>query len=193
MGVTILAMAGNHDCGGADRICQPDSGEKRAVSGRKLEDPCGLWIVPTSGGAVRVHLAPFARPAEVKSLYRCGSSMKTFEESFEEILRHVTYSPGGRDILMAHQFVVNQGLCRSSPIRETRVSVGGTDQVEAALFQPFCYTALGHIHGCQQIGKQPVYYSGSPVKYSFSECSHQKSVLYGEVGKDGRSVWNAFR
>ena len=69
--------------------------------------------------------------------------MKTFEESFEEILRHVTYSPGGRDILMAHQFVVNQGLLPELSDSETRVSVGGTDQVEAALFQPFCYTARG--------------------------------------------------
>ena len=141
---------------------------------------------------MRAHLAPFARPAEVKSLYRCGSSMKTFEESFEEILRHVTYSPGGRDILMAHQFVVNQGLLPELSDSETLGVCGRNGSGGAALFQPFCYAALGHIHGCQQIGKQPVYYSGSPVKYSFSECDHQKSVLYGEVGKDGRSVWNAF-
>lgn len=186
MGVTILAIAGNHDCGErigfANRIL-----EKRGLYLEgKLEAPVRFVDIPDQWGFVRVHLAPFAKPAEVRSLYRCEGSMKTFEESFEEILRHVTYSPGGRDILMAHQFVVNQGLLPELSDSETRVTVGGTDQVEAALFQPFCYTALGHIHGCQQIGKNPVYYSGSPVKYSFSECSHRKSVLYGEVGENGK-------
>ena len=81
LGVTILAIAGNHDCGErigfANRIL-----EKRGLYLEgKLEDPVRFVDIPDQWGAVRVHLAPFARPAEVKSLYRCGSSMKTFEEA----------------------------------------------------------------------------------------------------------------
>lgn len=87
---------------------------------------------------------------------------------------------------MAHQFVVNHGELPELSDSETRTSVGGADQVEASLFAPFCYTALGHIHGCQQIGNDSVCYSGSPVKYSFSECSHKKSVMYVEIGEKGK-------
>lgn len=186
LGVTILAIAGNHDCGErigfASRIL-----EKRGLYMEgKLADPVRFVDIPDEWGTVRVHLVPFAKPAEVKSFYQYPDIMKTFEESLEEIMRHVIHSPGGRDILMAHQFVVNHGELPALSDSETRVTVGGTDQVEAALFAPFCYTALGHIHGCQQIGNKPVYYSGSPVKYSFSECFHQKAVLFGEVGENGK-------
>lgn len=186
LGVTILAIAGNHDCGErigfASRIL-----EKRGLymEGR-LCDPVRYVDIPDEWGTVRIHLVPFARPAEVKAIYGCPGAMKTFEESFEEILRHVDRSAGGRDVLVAHQFAISHGRLPELSDSETRVSVGGTDQVEAALMDSFCYTALGHIHGCQQVGSGQVWYSGSPVKYSFSECFHQKSVLYGEVGEDGK-------
>ncbi|MFR5602203.1 MAG: exonuclease SbcCD subunit D, partial [Lachnospiraceae bacterium] len=62
----------------------------------------------------------------------------------------------------------------------------GTDQVEAENFSGFDYVALGHIHGGQQIGDRPVYYSGSPVKYSFSEVHHEKAVVLVEI--DGQKT-----
>ena len=61
----------NHDCGErigfANRIL-----EKRGLYLEgKLEAPVRFVDIPDQWGFVRVHLAPFAKPAEVRSLYRC--------------------------------------------------------------------------------------------------------------------------
>ena len=79
--------------------------------------------------------------------------------------------PSARNILVAHQFVT--GAARSE---SEDVSVGGLDNVDATMFEPFDYVALGHLHGPQHIGKETIRYCGTPLKYSFSEKDHIKSV-----------------
>ena len=45
--------------------------------------------------------------------------------------------------------------------------------------------ALGHIHGPQKIGRETVCYCGTPLKYSFSEIHHKKSVTIVEMKEKG--------
>ena len=63
--------------------------------------------------------------------------------------------------------------------------MGGTDNVDVSAFDPFDYVALGHLHGPQQVGRETVRYCGTPLKYSFSEASHHKSVTVVELGPKG--------
>lgn len=65
-----------------------------------------------------------------------------------------------------------------------RSFVGGSGEVSAGLFQKFDYTALGHLHRHQNPGKT-IAYSGSPLKYSFSESDDMKCVLSVEVDTQG--------
>lgn len=183
LGVLVCAIAGNHD-----------SGERIGFANRILEHK-GLYMegVVTSPvkyvdwkGSVRIHMLPFAKPAQVRDIFHTDAI--TYEDCMQELLRHVDYLEGGKNILLAHQFVVNHGIQPELSDSESRVSVGGADQVEAAHFAGFDYVALGHIHGPQQIGDRPVYYSGSPVKYSFSEVHHKKSVMVGEWNEAGELV-----
>ena len=81
-----------------------------------------------------------------------------------------------RNILVTHQFVT--GAIRSD---SEEISVGGTDNVDAAVFDGFDYVALGHIHGPQNIGSERIRYCGTPLKYSFSEAKHQKSVTVIDI------------
>jgi exonuclease SbcD len=56
------------------------------------------------------------------------------------------------------------------------------------VFAGISYTALGHLHGPQQPrldGPGVVRYSGSPLRYSFSEAGHVKSVTIVELGPGG--------
>ena len=77
---------------------------------------------------------------------------------------------------MAHQFVIaNQKEPRLSD-SEVGQQLGGLESVDAALFDDFDYVALGHIHKPQAMGKQTVRYSGSMLKYSFSEVNDVKSL-----------------
>jgi len=84
---------------------------------------------------------------------------------------------GSRNVLVTHQFVT--GAARSDSEEKT---VGGTDNVDADVFDGFDYVALGHIHGPQKIMRPEVRYCGTPLKYSFSEVSHEKSVTMVELG-----------
>ena len=85
-----------------------------------------------------------------------------------------------RNVLVTHQFVTGAGRSDSEEI-----SVGGADNVDASVFDPFDYVALGHIHGPQNIGSERIRYCGTPLKYSFSEASHVKSVTVAELGEKG--------
>lgn len=199
MGVLVCAIAGNHDSGErigfASRILEHKglhmegviNGQVRYVDWQdqpgQAEPENDGNISGNPAAKIRIHMLPFVKPAQVRDLY--GTDVMTYEESMQELLKHVEYLEDGKNILLAHQFVVNRGEEPELSDSETRVSVGGADQVEAVNFKRFDYVALGHIHGPQQIGDGPVYYSGSPIKYSFSEVHHKKSVIIGEWDGDG--------
>ena len=99
-------------------------------------------------------------------------------------IAHMDVDPANLNILITHQFVT--GAARSE---SEDVSVGGSDNVDASVFEPFDYVALGHIHGPQSIEKNTIRYCGTPLKYSFSEKDHEKSVTVVEINaKDDISI-----
>ena len=81
---------------------------------------------------------------------------------------------------MAHQFVTVASRCESEDIQ-----VGGLDNIDASVFEAFDYTALGHIHSPQNVGKGMVRYCGTPLKYSFSETDQEKSITVVEMEEKG--------
>lgn len=86
-----------------------------------------------------------------------------------------------RSLSVAHAFVTGGATCDS----ERALSVGGSGTVDAALFRPFSYTALGHLHQPQAFGHGGrLRYSGTPLAYSFSE-THEKSVTLVEMAPSG--------
>jgi exonuclease SbcD len=82
--------------------------------------------------------------------------------------------------LVAHQFVT--GAKRSD---SEDINVGGVDNIDGALFEPFDYVALGHIHRPQWVWKNTVRYCGTPLKYSFSEANHNKSISVVNIKEKG--------
>lgn len=86
--------------------------------------------------------------------------------------------PSVRNVLVTHQFVTGGVRSESEDI-----TVGGTDNVDAAVFDGFDYVALGHLHGAQSIGRETLRYSGTPLKYSFSEKDQEKSITVVEMGE----------
>lgn len=166
--IEIIMISGNHD-----------SPERLGFAGRILEKQ-GLHIAGTyEGEAVKVTLKdtygevaflciPYCKPA-VLGAASC-------EEAVRKILEQETIDAEKRNVLLTHYFVTDGGRAPLLSDSETMVNVGGLDNIEASLFSEFDYVALGHIHRPQQIGDRPVFYSGSPLKYSFSEAKYDKSV-----------------
>nr|MCR5292104.1 exonuclease SbcCD subunit D C-terminal domain-containing protein [Eubacterium sp.] len=107
-------------------------------------------------------------------------NINDYTDACRVAVEHMNVDTSERNILVAHQFVTGAQRCDSE-----EVVVGGIDNVNASVFDAFDYVALGHIHGKQSIGRKAVRYCGTPLKYSFSEKDHKKSVTLVEIGKKG--------
>lgn len=130
-------------------------------------------------GSVYIYLLPFLKPAQVRhALSR--EEITTYEEGVAAALNECEIDMTQRNLLIAHQFVTGAGRSDSE-----EVSVGGIDNVDKEVFEKFDYVALGHIHRPQQVGRESLRYSGTPLKYSFSEADHKKSVTIVELLKKG--------
>jgi exonuclease SbcD len=83
-------------------------------------------------------------------------------------------------VVLAHTFA-SGGISSDS---ERDLSIGGVGAVPLDLFDGFGYTALGHLHGRQELSPA-VRYSGSPLAYSFSEAKHRKGGWLVDVDSSG--------
>ncbi|MDP9984955.1 exonuclease SbcD [Arthrobacter oryzae] len=83
-------------------------------------------------------------------------------------------------VVLAHTFA-SGGISSDS---ERDLSIGGVGAVPLDLFNGFSYTALGHLHGRQELSGS-VRYSGSPLAYSFSESTHRKGAWLVDIGPEG--------
>ena len=125
-------------------------------------------------------LLPFVKPAHVKRFYP-DEGIESYTDALRVAVEQMGIDPAKRNVLLTHQFITNALPCKSEDI----VSVGGSDNVDAAVFDDFDYVALGHLHSPQNIGSSRIRYCGTPLKYSFSEADHHKSVTVVKLGAKG--------
>ena len=177
----VFLISGNHD-----------SPERLAFASR-LISRTGIHLSPVYNGAVEpivltdefgpvnVYLLPFVKPVHVRRFFP-DENIESYNDALRTAVEALDIDRSERNILVTHQFVT--GAIRSD---SEEISVGGTDNVDAAVFDGFDYVALGHIHGPQNIGSERIRYCGTPLKYSFSEAKHQKSVTVIDI-EDKESI-----
>ena len=176
----VLIISGNHD-----------SPERLAFGGRLMEG-AGVYLSPVYNGSVspvtlseahgEVHfwLLPFLKPSHVRRFFP-DETVESYTDAVRTAIRHMAIDTAARNVLLTHQFVTGAQTCESEEL-----SVGGSDNVDASMFDCFDYVALGHLHGPQNIvGSNRIRYCGTPLKYSFSEANHYKSVTVVELGVKG--------
>lgn len=94
---------------------------------------------------------------------------------------HRVVPPATRKVAIGHAMVSGGATCES----ERPLTIGGTEAIPGGIFSEFTYTALGHLHGPQRVGRDEVRYSGSLMKYSFDEAKHHKSMTFVEIDGNG--------
>lgn len=177
----MFFIAGNHDS--ASRL----SFAKEILKNQKIhictntEDFISPVIIKNKTESVAIYSLPFLTPYSIKSSIKKEDSsnlefdfednaLKTQQDLYKEacfqiIENHKKNHSESIPILLAHLFTLNSIVSDSE-----RSFVGTAEQVDASLFDEFYYTALGHLHGFQVCGKnKSVYYSGSPLQYSFGD------------------------
>ena len=130
-------------------------------------------------GEIRVWMLPFLRPSQVKRKLP-EEKISTYQDAVEAVLRQAPIDLNKRNVLLCHQFITGSETSDS----EER-AVGGLDNIDATVFDAFDYVALGHIHKPQKVLRDTLRYAGSPLKYSFSEASHHKSVAVVDMCEKG--------
>ena len=179
-GQRVFVISGNHDSAA------------RVAYGRRIMARSGVYLsAPMYDGTVRpvtltdevgpvdIYLLPFIKPVHVRQVFP-DEVVETYTDALRVAVEHMAVDTKRRSVLVAHQFVT--GAIRSD---SEEVSVGGLDNVDASVFAPFSYVALGHIHRPQDIGSPRVHYSGTPLKDSFSESENEKSITVAEMDAKG--------
>jgi len=132
-------------------------------------------------GEVIFWLLPFIKPTHVKRFYP-EAGIESYTDACRVAIEKMSVDVSQRNVLVTHQFVTGASF---DPEGSEEISVGGSDNVDASVFESFDYVALGHIHGPQNIGSNRIRYSGTPLKYSLSEAAHHKSVTVVNLGPKG--------
>lgn len=177
--VPVFVISGNHDS------------PERIAFGAQLVRRSKVYLSPVYDGQIRpvtledehgpvdVFLLPFLKPMHVRRWFP-EAEIESYTDAIACAVAHMPIDPTRRNVLVTHQFVTGAVRCESEEL-----TIGGSDNVDAAVFVPFDYVALGHIHSPQNVHDSRVRYCGTPLKYSFSEARQQKSVTVAELAEKG--------
>lgn len=194
--VKIIAISGNHDSG------------ERVSFGSYILEKQGIYIegimkeqvkkvtLEDKEGKVNFYLVPYADPAIIRKLYS-NPEIKTHNDAMKEIVKNIEKDMdfNSRNIIVAHGYVTSKDIDSIDKNEENKyeladletsdserpLSIGGTDLINGEIFKNFDYVALGHLHGRQRVGSDKIRYSGSLMKYSFSEINHKNGVTIIEI------------
>lgn len=188
--IPVLVIAGNHDS--QERLQYASSFLERHqiyIATRPPQEEKEYLKKVTftdSYGEVDFYLFPFTKPGYVRHLFPEEEAL-SYERTFERMLKREAIDSERRNVLVAHQFFVNQGkkpeCCDSE---QMNLNVGGVDSIDIRVVEDFDYVAAGHIHGPQTFENGKVRYCGTPLKYSVSEEHHKKSITLVTLEEKGK-------
>ena len=183
--VEVLMISGNHD-----------SGQKLAFAGELLKNQ-GVHIagivdreichvtLEDEHGPVTFWLMPYIFPAAVSHVLE-DDTIRDYETACRRLLEAQEIDFSQRNVMVAHQNVIRNGEEVDRGGSETMI--GGVGGIEYTAFDGFTYTALGHIHRAQPVGRQEIRYSGSPLCYHFSETVQPvKGPVLVDLGPAGEA------
>ena len=199
----VIAIAGNHDS--PDRIEAPDPLARECgiifagypnfrIAPFELES--GLKVLNSEEGflevqlpettvPLRILLTPYANEYRLKTCLEVENSedelRAVLQKKWEALAEHYC-DETGVNILVSHLFMVRKGdeLPEEPEDEKPILHVGGAQAVYTEnIPAKIQYTALGHLHRMHRVdnNSNPVYYSGSPLSYSFAEANQKKYVL----------------
>lgn len=175
----VFIISGNHDM--AERIS----------FGGRLMKSSNIHIAPVFNGkitpielkdehgSINLYMIPFIKPFNVRKFFP-DKKIEDYTDAMKIVIENMNVNSDNRNILIIHQFITGASFSESEEL-----SVGGTENIDADIFDDFDYVALGHIHRPQNVRGERIRYCGSPLKYSLKEANQQKSVTIVEIGEKG--------
>lgn len=147
--------------------------------------------IENTGFPVRILHTPYANEIRLKEYFGENKEEeinKVLAQAWKELADEFC-DASGINLLTAHLYMNKRGAeILEEPEGEKPIKIGNADLIFSDIIpEQIQYTALGHLHGFQNIGtgEKPVIYSSSPLCYSFSEAGQTKyvSIIDAEPGK----------
>ena len=181
LGVPVILIPGNHD--GAERLRFGSNQLSQAglhIIG-DLDQITQPVVLSKNGCDVSFYGIPYNDPESVRNHFSVDVS--SHDEAHQYLVEQIDSVKAANNInvLISHCFIDGAEESES----ERPLSIGGADRVSVEPFKTFDYVALGHLHNPQYKGEEHIRYSGSILKYSFSEQRQQKGVTLVEMQADG--------
>ncbi|MBT3233040.1 MAG: exonuclease SbcCD subunit D [Calditrichaeota bacterium] len=182
LNIPVFMIPGNHDSGGRLGFGSRIMSDKGLHVINSLKPSEQIFQLQDSYGDVYLSAIPFIDPVLARQYFQDdgiinqNSALKASISGISNLI-----PPNARSIVLAHAFVTGGTVSDS----ERPISVGTAEEVEVSNFDRFNYVALGHLHRPQSISNKSINYSGSLLKYSFSEASHNKSFNFVEMDAKG--------
>lgn len=177
-GRRVAVIAGNHDS--AERLAF--GSRVMNASGVHVAGPFDGTICPfrltDEFGEVVFWPVPFLHPSLVRPFFP-DVTINTWTDAVRTVLDHLAVDETVRNVALSHQFLTGSVTAGSE-----EVTIGGMENVDAALYERFDYTALGHLHRAQSIGRETIRYAGTPLGYSLCE-TEEKSVTIVRLEQKG--------
>ncbi|HHU19468.1 MAG TPA: exonuclease SbcCD subunit D [Bacilli bacterium] len=182
--IPMLMISGNHDSPDRLHFGSQLFRNHQLYIQSKFHLPIEPVTFTDETGPVHFYLIPYFEPADVQSYY-LDQKITTHQAAMSAVIESIkeNINPNERHVCIAHAFLAG-GMESDS---EDRLSmIGGSPYVDVNLFEAFNYVALGHLHQPQKISSDRVQYSGSLLKYSFSEASQKKSMTLIDLDQQGQ-------
>lgn len=179
--IPTIIISGNHD------------GPERLGFGADLLKASGLYIltdiskcadaikIEKNGESINVFGIPYCQPEHVRDQF--NTQVRSFDDAHTFLVNEISKNMNSNtkkkqfNLLMSHCFVDGGEQSES----ERPLSIGGAQTVKWQPMAQFDYVALGHLHAPQYRGEKHIRYSGSLMKYSFSEVSQLKAFTVIET------------
>lgn len=174
--IPVILIPGNHDS--AERVGFGSHQLKQAglhilADLRRVAEPV---VIQKGNEVCHFYGIPYNDPEHVRNCFDADAS--DYQQAHEWLMQEIKPRMDDQvaNIVISHSFVAGGTASES----ERPLSIGGADQVSADLFECFDYAALGHLHEPQSKTSESIRYSGSIMKYSFSEQHHDKGMTLVE-------------
>ncbi|MDO5680727.1 MAG: exonuclease SbcCD subunit D [Pelistega sp.] len=188
VGIRMIMISGNHDSSVRVGFAAHALERGGIFIKSDLDDATKPVVIkPEQGKAIHIYGLPYIDPEYVSSFYQLEPCIHSYQQAHQLVLDQMCLNSDAVNILLAHCFIDGAAISES----ERQLSVGGATAVAADTFSAFDYVALGHMHGEQYRTHEHIRYSGSILKYSFSEEEHIKAVTLVDVSEEGVVSWQS--
>lgn len=186
--VPVFIIAGNHDSN--ERI-EYLSGVAEAKQ-LYMEGTLKAHTRKVSLKEADIYMMPYADHVMIRQALD-QPEIRTIEEAVAAQVEQITSSDefdrSRINMVMFHGYVISGSRTSLEESDSERpLSIGTAEWIDQSIFDAFDYVALGHLHKGQKVGSNRIRYSGSPLKYSKSEATHQKKSFIIDIDHDSLEV-----